>query len=940
VQPKRLALFLYLALANPPRLHRRDSLLALFWPESRDEQARLALRQALHFLRQTLGADALTSRGDEEIGVDFSVVWCDVREFERALDAGRVDEALGLYRGHLLEGFHVSGVAIELEHWLDEERRRLRGRAVAALRTRVEHAARDGNDALAIERLRDLLRLEPVSEPALRRLMTLLDREGDRSAALRAYEEMVRRLRSDLDVEPAPDTVALAERLRSARPPASSAPATIAPPDEPTAAAAAASAGASPRPERRHRLRRVLVGAAGLLAVAAIVWGVTRGRGSSRPAASVVLAVGLVADHTGDSSGSATLMRDLLATDLARVPGITVVSHTRIQELLARFAVTEETQAALTRAARAAGASEVLEGDLGRAANGMLRLTLRRVDVGSGVIRHAYDAEGDDLFALVDRVSEAVAEERGMRPPAPALSSLTTTSLVARRFYDEGVRAYYQGDRQSALRLFRAALVEDSTFAMAAYFAARTAWADAPVALELSARAVRMSSRATERERLLIAAQWAEASNSPSLVTWAESLALRFPLEPEAQFALGRTLVWSGDFPRAIGHLRRAIERDSLSAPMDSVPGAADRVPCTACDALSVLVLAYQMSDSQAAAERTSREWLRRQPRSATAWANHAVALELLGRMAEASDAWRTRQALGTDGIIDDSFERARMALREGDFAETERILAERERSGGSDIRSEVLWWRVISARNRGRLRDALTFARRFRATSPPSVRALGALVEGQVLYELGRPAEAARLFESTAVTRRHVTFSGAPDSTPGLYARDVMWSLMHAATSYAAAGDTARVAKLADALERLAPVDAYWRDRALPFHARGLLLLARGDLDGAEQAFRRAIVSPTQGYTRSNLELGRLLVRQGRPREAAAVLAPALRGDVQASNYYATLTELHEALAQALDAAGEHDSARVHYRWVVRAWESADPPFRARAARARAAVE
>ena len=43
VQPKRLALFTYLVCANPPRLHRRDSLLALFWPESTEEDARRSL---------------------------------------------------------------------------------------------------------------------------------------------------------------------------------------------------------------------------------------------------------------------------------------------------------------------------------------------------------------------------------------------------------------------------------------------------------------------------------------------------------------------------------------------------------------------------------------------------------------------------------------------------------------------------------------------------------------------------------------------------------------------------------------------------------------------------------------------------------------------------------------------------------------------------------
>ena len=53
-QPRRAALLVYLALATPRGHHRRDALLALFWPESDVERARNALNQAVHFLRLAL----------------------------------------------------------------------------------------------------------------------------------------------------------------------------------------------------------------------------------------------------------------------------------------------------------------------------------------------------------------------------------------------------------------------------------------------------------------------------------------------------------------------------------------------------------------------------------------------------------------------------------------------------------------------------------------------------------------------------------------------------------------------------------------------------------------------------------------------------------------------------------------------------------------------
>src|SRR6266481_6365807 len=104
----RLALLAYLAASTPRRFHRRDSLLALFWPELDQEHARAALRQALHVVRDALGADAVASRGDEEIGLDCDQVSCDVVAFERAVDREQFREALDLYRGDLLEGFFIS----------------------------------------------------------------------------------------------------------------------------------------------------------------------------------------------------------------------------------------------------------------------------------------------------------------------------------------------------------------------------------------------------------------------------------------------------------------------------------------------------------------------------------------------------------------------------------------------------------------------------------------------------------------------------------------------------------------------------------------------------------------------------------------------------------------------------------------------------------------
>ena len=116
----------------------------------------------------------------------------------------------------------------------------------------------------------------------------------------------------------------------------------------------------------------------------------------------------------------------------------------------------------------------------------------------------------------------------------------------------------------------------------------------------------------------------------------------------------------------------------------------------------------------------------------------------------------------------------------------------------------------------------------------------------------------------------------------------------------------------------------------------RGLLWAARHNDAEAIAEFQASIYSMTAGYSRTNYELARLFLRGNRPREAIAVLQPALRRALDASNLFVTRTEIHELLAKAWELAGARDSAITHLAFVTRAWSAADPPLRARADSAR----
>jgi len=212
-QPKRLALLAFLTISAPRRYHRRDSLLAMFWPELDEEHARAALRRSLHFLRGALGPGSIEGRGEEEVGVRPEQLWCDAVAFEEALRSGNPASALELYQGNLLEGFHVSE-SPAFDDWLDGERSRLRGVATLAAWSLADAADRRHCYEEAARWGRQAFDLNHDDEEALHRFLRLLDHLGDRAAAIATYEEFVRRLTRD-GLEPESETRALMEAIRA-----------------------------------------------------------------------------------------------------------------------------------------------------------------------------------------------------------------------------------------------------------------------------------------------------------------------------------------------------------------------------------------------------------------------------------------------------------------------------------------------------------------------------------------------------------------------------------------------------------------------------------------------------------------------------------------------------------------------------------------------------
>jgi WD40 repeat protein/DNA-binding SARP family transcriptional activator len=219
---KAEALLIYLA--STRRVQSREVLADLLWDEHTQTQSLGYLRVALSDLRKSLGGDLISGRGSVALNPSIPL-WLDALQLEDCLKvvhqqgqvtaetAGQVEQALELYQGDFLEGFHVSDCR-GFEEWRVRERERLHHLAVDGLYELVAYELERQECQLGLAHAARLMELDPLMEAAHRQMMRLLVGCGQRSAALAQYETCQRLLREELGVEPEAETVELYEQIR------------------------------------------------------------------------------------------------------------------------------------------------------------------------------------------------------------------------------------------------------------------------------------------------------------------------------------------------------------------------------------------------------------------------------------------------------------------------------------------------------------------------------------------------------------------------------------------------------------------------------------------------------------------------------------------------------------------------------------------------------
>lgn len=215
---KLFILLAYLALEH--KVHTRESLADLFWPELGADDARANLRRALSNIRHGFMAAGL---GKEMIYADRNAVylikeyiWTDAWEFEKdvsPVSTVMFHKQVELYRGYFLDG--ISPADQDLANWVQNRRTYYEQKRVSLLERAIVLAA-EAEDGDTLERVcKQLIEIDCVNEIAHSSLIRMYVEQGSLVAARKIYNSYQHALQEQLGVAPPSQFAALLDQISS-----------------------------------------------------------------------------------------------------------------------------------------------------------------------------------------------------------------------------------------------------------------------------------------------------------------------------------------------------------------------------------------------------------------------------------------------------------------------------------------------------------------------------------------------------------------------------------------------------------------------------------------------------------------------------------------------------------------------------------------------------
>jgi TolB-like protein/tRNA A-37 threonylcarbamoyl transferase component Bud32 len=288
------------------------------------------------------------------------------------------------------------------------------------------------------------------------------------------------------------------------------------------------------------------------------------------------IAVTPFANRSGDAGADwlSQGLPEMLTTDLARVPGLQVISSQRLQDLLqaaGRGEVKDLDRGAATQLGRYAGAGVVVNGSIFKE-GGSYRIDVQAYDTATGEVLTAHRAEGTDIFKIADDLGSGL--KKGLQMGAPGKGApplVATSSPEAYRLFTQGLKLY-QGLRfPEAAEAFRGSLRIDPEFASSQLRLGMSLLLSgkAEEGIGWIRRAAGQADRLPERERALAAA--IQEAFSPGeggkKMVFIQELSDRYPRDPESLFWRAEALSGrEGGRFEAIRILHQALDQNPNDA--------------------------------------------------------------------------------------------------------------------------------------------------------------------------------------------------------------------------------------------------------------------------------------------------------------------------------------------------------------------------------------
>ena len=315
------------------------------------------------------------------------------------------------------------------------------------------------------------------------------------------------------------------------------------------------------------------------------------------------------ANSTGDQIFDDTL-RQGLSVQLEQSPFLRIISDQQIQQTLQMM--DQKSDVRLTpeiarELCQRTGSAAVLHGSIAQIGTQYL-LTIRAVNCSNGELLASTEAQANDKNHVLDALGETAAEIRNKLGESLStvqkfdtpLEQATTPSLEALKAFTLARRAQMNGDERTSIAQGKRAIELDPNFAGAYQVLARSynVANNSDLAIQNEKRAYELRNRVSEREKLIIEAEYQLdiPGNLERAAEAYELLSSTYSHDPGPFLVLGMLSTNMGQHDKAIVQFRRALDLDPKPGAIYAALASAYQFANRGGDARSTIEMARRQS--------------------------------------------------------------------------------------------------------------------------------------------------------------------------------------------------------------------------------------------------------------------------------------------------------------------------------------------------------